>query len=79
MIWIFPIVFTASLTFGVFAELFPISSVIAFAPLPLVILAGLGLKKNYNDVDLLFPSMSKTLMFSRLSGILFVIGILIGL
>ncbi len=60
-------------------DMFPTSSLIALVPTPLVILAGLGLKKNYDNTDLLFPSMSKTLMFSRLSGALFVIGILIGI
>ncbi len=77
--WFFPIIFTVSLFFGVFMDMFPTSSLIALVPTPLVILAGLGLKKNYDNTDLLFPSMSKTLMFSRLSGALFVIGILIGI
>ena len=77
--WVFPIVFTFFLIYGVYEELFPISSGLALLPLPLAISAGLGLKKYYNDIENLLPSMSKTLLFSRLSGTLFVIGILIGI
>jgi len=77
--WAFPIISLGSLIFGVWLELFPISALIALVPIPLIILAGVGLGKNYKNTDLLFPSMSKTLWFSRLTGALFVIGILIGL
>ena len=77
--WGFPIISIAALILGVWLELFPFSALIALIPIPLIILAGVGLGKNYENTDLLFPSMSKTLMFSRLTGALFVIGILIGL
>jgi len=77
--WAFPIVSLSVIISGVLMELFPISSLIALLPLPLVIVAGMGLRKNYQNQDLLFPSMSKTLMFSRITGVLFVVGILIGL
>jgi len=77
--WAFPITSIAALILGVSLELFPFSALIALIPIPLIILAGVGLGKNYENTDLLFPSMSKTLMFSRLVGALFVIGILIGL
>lgn len=77
--WAFPIISLGALIFGVSVQLFPISSLLAIVPIPLIILAGIGLRKNYENQDLLFPSMSKTLMFSRLAGALFVVGILIGL
>jgi 1,4-dihydroxy-2-naphthoate octaprenyltransferase len=77
--WAFPIISLGVLIFGVSVQLFPISSLLALAPIPLIILAGIGLRKNYENQDLLFPSMSKTLMFSRLTGTLFVVGILIDL
>jgi len=77
--WAFPIISLGALIFGVSVQLFPISSLLAIAPIPLIILAGIGLRKNYENQDLLFPSMSKTLMFSRLTGALFVVGILINL
>ena len=77
--WAFPIISIGAIIFGVSMQLFPVSSLIALAPIPLVIVAGIGLRKNYDNPDLLFPSMSKTLMFSRLVGALFVVGILIGM
>jgi 1,4-dihydroxy-2-naphthoate octaprenyltransferase len=77
--WAFPIISLGVLIFGVSVQLFPISSLLALVPIPLIILAGIGLRKNYENQDLLFPSMSKTLMFSRLTGALFVVGILINL
>ena len=77
--WIFPIISIGTIIFGVFTEFFPISSLIALVSLPLIILAGQGLKENYENPDKLFPSMSKTLMFSRLTGGLFVLGILLGI
>jgi len=77
--WAFPIISLGALIFGVYSQLFPISSLLALVPIPLIILAGIGLRKNYENQDLLFPSMSKTLMFSRLAGALFVVGILIDL
>jgi 1,4-dihydroxy-2-naphthoate octaprenyltransferase len=77
--WLFPVISLATLIIGVWLQLFPTSSLIALIPIPLIIMAGIGLRKNYENTELLIPSMSKTLMFSRLSGTLFVIGILIGL
>ncbi len=77
--WAFPIISLGGIIFGVSTQLFPASALLALAPIPLIILAGIGLGKNYENLDMLFPSMSKTLMFSRLVGALFVVGILIGL
>lgn len=77
LFWLFPIISFSVIVIGASNGLFPISSLIALVPIPLVILAGIELRKNYQKTDLLFPSMSKTLLFSRLTGILFLIGILI--
>ncbi|MFB5604429.1 MAG: prenyltransferase, partial [Candidatus Nitrosomaritimum aestuariumsis] len=67
------------IVFGISLRIFPISAIIALIPIPLIIQVGLGLKKNYDQTDLLVPFMSKTLMFSRISGALFVFGLLIGI
>ena len=77
--WIFPIISLGTVIIGISLQLFPISTLIALIPIPLIVLAGLGLRTNYEKIDLLVPSMSKTLLFSRLTGMLFVIGILINL
>gem|GEM_PF-3536128 len=55
------------------------STLIALLPIPLILYAGVLLSKNYDDVDSMLPSMTKTLMFSRLTGGLFVIGLLLEL
>jgi len=75
--WVFPIISLSAVIIGVSLQLFPISTLITLISIPLIVLAGLGLRKNFEKIDLLVPSMSKTLLFSRLTGVLFVIGILI--
>ena len=77
--WVFPLVSYLAISVGVITELFPLSSLIIFVGIPLMVKSGLGLKKNFDSVDNLIPFMSSTLMFSRISGFLLVIGFLIGL
>ena len=77
--WVFPLVSYLAISVGVVTELFPLSSLIVFVGIPLMVKSGLGLKKNFDSVDNLVPFMSSTLMFSRISGSLLVIGFLIGL
>jgi 1,4-dihydroxy-2-naphthoate octaprenyltransferase len=78
LFWIFPLISYCTILIGVFTNLLPMLSLITFLSFPLMIKSGLGLQKNYNSVEDLIPYMSSTLMFSRVTGILFVIGILIG-
>ena len=75
--WIFPIVSYTAIVVGVYTGLFPIISLITFFSIPIVIKSGIGLKKNYNSTEGLVPFMSSTLMFGRMTGILFVISFLI--
>ena len=77
--WVFPLVSYLAVSVGVITELFPLSSLVVFVGIPLMVKSGLGLKKNFDSVDTLVPFMSSTLMFSRISGSLLVIGFLIGL
>lgn len=77
--WVFPLVSYAAIIIGISTNLFPLVSLTVFLSLPLLIKSGLGLKKNYNSVNELVPFMSSTLMFSRITGILFVASFLIGL
>ena len=77
--WAFPLISYFAISVGVLTELFPLSSLIVFVGTPLMVKSGLGLKKNFDSVDNLVPFMSSTLMFSRISGSLFVISFLIGL
>ena len=79
LFWIFPIISYSAILGGVSVGLFPEFSLISFFSIPLMIKSGRGLQKNYDSVDDLVPFMSSTLMFSRLTGILFVAGFLISL
>ena len=79
LFWIFPLVSYLAILIGVYANLFPVISLIIFFGVPLMIKSGLGLRKNFDSVENLIPFMSSTLMFSRITGALFVAGFLIGL
>jgi len=79
LFWIFPLVSYFAIIIGVSANLFPLMSLISLLGVPLMIKSGLGLRKNFNSVENLIPYMSSTLMFSRITGALFVAGFLIGL
>jgi len=61
---------------GISIGVFPLLSLITLFGIPLLVKAGLGLKRNFNSVDELMPSMSSTLMFSRITGALFMLSFL---
>lgn len=77
LFWVFPCISYIAIIVGVSLNLFPVISLISFLSIPLVIKSGLGLKKNYDSVDRLIPFMSSTLMFSRVTGVLFVVSFLL--
>lgn len=77
--WVFPSISFGMILLGVGLEIFPVYCLITLLTIPIMISAGLGLKKNHSDVEKLVPHMSKTLLYSRISGILFVIGFLVPL
>ena len=79
LFWIFPLISYVSIIIGVYTSLFPLISLISFLSVPLMIQSGLGLQKNFNSVENLVPFMSSTLMFSRITGALFVASFLIGI
>jgi len=79
LFWIFPLVSYLTIIIGVSTNLFPLLSLITFLSIPLMIKSGLGLRKNFNSIENLVPFMSSTLMFSRITGALFVVSFLIGL
>ena len=79
LFWIFPLISYVAIIIGVFSNLFPLTSMISFLGIPLMIKSGLGLQKNYDSIKNLIPFMSSTLMFGRITGVLFIIGFLIRL
>ncbi|NOS62339.1 MAG: prenyltransferase [Nitrosarchaeum sp.] len=76
MFWIFPTISYSLIMLGISIGIFPLLSLITLFSIPLVIKAGIGLKKNFDSVDELVPFMSSTLMFSRITGALFVLSFL---
>jgi len=77
LFWIFPLVSYSAIIVGVSTNLFPLISLITLLSIPLMIKSGLGLQKNFDSIDNLVPFMSSTLMFSRITGALFVVSFLI--
>ena len=77
LFWMFPLVSYGAIIVGVSLNLFPFISLISFFSIPLMIKSGFGLKKTYDSVENLIPFMSSTLMFSRITGVLFVLSFLI--
>lgn len=76
MFWIFPAISYSLIVLGISIGIFPLLSLITLFSIPLAIKAGIGLKKNFDSVDELVPFMSSTLMFSRVTGALFVLSFL---
>ena len=77
LFWIFPLISYVAIIIGVSTNLFPLYSLISFLSVPLMIKSGVGLQKNPDSIEQLVPYMSSTLMFSRITGVLFVVGFLI--
>ena len=76
--WVFPILAYFCIGVGVSINFFPVTTLIVFLGIPLLIKSGLGLRKNFNFIEKLVPYMSSTLLYSRITGALFVLGFLIG-
>ena len=76
LFWVFPAISYFVIIFGIFIHVFPLLSLITLFSIPLVVKSGFGLKKNFDSTDRLIPYMSSTLMFSRITGMLFVLSFL---
>ncbi len=77
LFWVFPAIFYSVSIFAIIIEVFPIYCLIILSTVPLVIKFGKKLKQNYGKLDKLLPIMSSTLVFSRVTGILLVVGFLL--
>jgi 1,4-dihydroxy-2-naphthoate octaprenyltransferase len=77
LFWIFPVTLYFVIIAGVFTGIFPIMSLITLISMPIIIKAGIGVRRNFNFIDKFVPSMSSTLMFSRITGALFVLSFVI--
>ena len=75
--YIFPIVSYGIIIGCVAMSIIPVFCLISLAAIPVVISSIRKLKSSISDEDKIIPAMKSTLMFSRISGALFVIGFLI--
>nr|AIE95656.1 UbiA prenyltransferase (menA) [uncultured marine thaumarchaeote AD1000_69_B10] len=77
ILWIFPVVTYGITVIAVFFEIFPIFCLLILLTIPLIIRSGLKLKQNYDKLINLIPIMSSTLYFSRITGVLLIVGFLV--
>jgi len=77
ILWVFPIVIYGITITAVYFEVFPIFCLLILLTIPLIIRSGLKLKQNYDKLINLIPVMSSTLYFSRITGVLLIVGFLV--
>ena len=77
--WIFPVISFGVIIGCVILNLFPVFTLVTLVTIPLIIKSGRNLKTSFHDDNLIVPVMTKTLMFSRITGALLVIGFLLNL
>tara|TARA_B100000029_G_scaffold472367_1_gene512813 strand:+ start:1248 stop:2132 length:885 start_codon:yes stop_codon:yes gene_type:complete len=76
--YIFPIVSYGIIISCVIMAIIPTSCLISLVAIPIAIKSIKQLKLSVFNDDKIIPAMSSTLLFSRLAGILFVLGFLLG-
>ena len=79
ILWIFPGITYGITIFAVVFEIFPVYCLIILLTIPLIIKSGQKLKQNYDKIINLIPIMGSTLYFSRITGVLFVVGFLLNI
>ena len=76
IIWVFPAIVYGITISTVIAQIFPVACLIIIVTFPLITISYKKLKFGYNDINRLIPIMSSTLVYSRITGALFVVGFL---
>ena len=79
MIWIFPSIVYGITICTVIVQIFPVYCLIIIVTIPLIIISGKKLRCGYNDINMLIPIMSSALVYSRITGALFIGGFLLGM
>lgn len=77
--WVFPFVSYGVIVTGVVLHLFPVFCLVSLATIPLMMKSGLNLRRHFDDADKFVSVMRPTLLFSRITGSLFVVGFLVGI
>lgn len=73
-IWIFPTIAYGIIAIGVTFQILPVFSLITLFTIPLLIKSGQGLKRNFDNTEKLVPVMSSCVLYSRMTGVLLVLG-----
>jgi 1,4-dihydroxy-2-naphthoate octaprenyltransferase len=71
--WIFPTIYYTVIGIGIMLGIFPTFCLIVFLTLPILVKSGKTLKHSFDDMQKLLPIMYSTLLYSRLTGLLFVL------
>jgi len=75
--WIFPIIVYSIIIFGVMMDFFPLYSIVTFATIPLLIRSWQKLKNNFDELAQMESIMNSVLIFSRITGVIFIVSFLI--
>ena len=75
--WIFPVIIYSIIFVSVITEYFPVYTLLTLFAIPLVIKSGWKLKTVCNDTKKMIRPMSTTISFSRICGVLLILGFLI--
>lgn len=74
--WIFPTIVYSIILLGILFDFFPIYTIVTFVTIPLLIKSGIKLKNNFNDHIHIEKIMNSVLIFSRITGVIFVLSFL---
>ena len=77
ILWVFPVITYIISIVAIIFEIFPVFCLIILLTIPLIVKSARKLKQNYDELTKLVSVMSSTLYFSRITGVLFVIGFLL--
>lgn len=77
--WAFPGVAYGLVTFGIVFELLPVYCAIVYTSIPMMMRAGRQIKRSIDDMDRFVTIMKSTVLFSRITGALFVLSFLIAI
>jgi 1,4-dihydroxy-2-naphthoate octaprenyltransferase len=77
--WAFPCVAYGLIIFGIMSQLLPVYCAIVFATIPLVVKSGKKIKKSIDNIEQFILIMKSTVLYSRITGALFVVSFLISI
>ena len=76
--WFFPILSSLIIISGVLYGSFPMTVLISLLAIPIAVRSGITLGQSFDSIKMLFLPMSYTLLYSRVTGVLFAVGLVVG-